>query len=115
MAEGILGSSQRSIKACTGYTVDVLSKFCVDYGLVKDEGRALAAALTMMHTDCSNEQLSVYYVGLFFEYVAPSTLFERVVRVLRKIFDLPMKTRCQERFNLADPILGNMTSLTVPP
>jgi len=111
MADGLLICSQPALKACTGFTLDVVRKLCDDFGLVKDEGRSLAAGLTMMHTDCSNEQLCVIYKGLFYEEVAVSTLFERVVRVLNKMFEQPMKTRCLERFNMADPVLGNITCI----
>ena len=67
MAEGLLVSCQRSLTACTGFPFDVLRLYCEEYNLVNNEGRDLVSALTLMHTDCSNEQLSVFYFALFYE------------------------------------------------
>ena len=111
MATGLYTADPTAITACTGYPLHVLLLYCEEFHLVANEGRNLVAALTIAHTDCSNEQLVVYYCGLFFEVVPSSTLFERSVRVLKKIFHQPMKHRCNERFNVVDPILGNISCI----
>jgi len=78
-------TTNRTVLACTGFTLEVLRVYCEEYDLKGEEGKTLAAALSMMHTDCSNEQLSVYFLGLFYEWVPPTTLSRRRSRKRRTV------------------------------
>ena len=103
--------SAEMVEACTGFTVEVIDEFCRVFEITGEKVADLVLGLTMMHTDCSNAQLAVYAFAMLMTHIPPSTLMDRVVKILQEVFRRPMLNREGDRFKIADPDLGNITCI----
>ena len=91
------------IECCTGFDVTVLDEYIATFNVLPNKVPDLVAALTVMHANCTDEQLCVFFMGIFGQNVPRSTLADRVTKMNQYIFDQPMLSRETERFSMADP------------
>lgn len=99
------------IECCTGFDVTVLDEYIATFNVLPNKVPDLVAALTVMHTNCTDEQLCVFFMGIFGQNVPRSTLADRVTKMNQYIFDQPMLSRETERFSMADPNMANVTAI----
>lgn len=103
--------SPAMVESCTGFTVEVIDEFCRVFEITGEKVADLVLGLTMMHTDCSNEQLAVYAFAMLMVHIPTSTIMDRVIKILQNVFKKPMLNREGDRFKIADTLLGNITCI----
>lgn len=101
--------NQAFILCTTGFETDVLDEYVKNFHVPEKKVPDFVAALIMMHTNCTDAQLCVYFNGIFNKTVATSTLVDRAQKMLEFIFQQPVLTRVNERFTYADPLMANVT------